>query len=112
MLDLDKAVHTLMKENPNYTTIEALCRGDLEDVIKSNPNVIRKGRWLYYNYNGKLIYIRILKFKEPTGHKTVHYSKVMNPKLVHYLTENMGDKQREAALYDVVWKTFDLKKID
>ena len=82
--DLDKAIHEMMKYNPNYTTIQIICKNDLENEIKNNPNVVRKGRWLYYKYNDKLIFIRVLKYKEPSGYKVFHAKRIAVAKPEEY----------------------------
>ena len=107
MFELDEAVQKLIKTNPNVTSIELFfLNNDLLDLIKNNPNVIRKGRWLYYKYNNKLLYIRICKFKEPKGFKTFKATR-LKPELVDYLTKH---KPVSNGSFEIKWDEYKIKE--
>ena len=79
VITLDEAIATMKQAIPTAKTIGFCFYKNGEQVLKNHPRVIRKGRWFYYNYNGELIYIKLMKVEIPKG-KTIKVSRLNNVK--------------------------------
>ena len=88
---LDEAVATMKQTNPTAKTIGFFSYKNGEQILKSHPRVVRVGRWFYYNYNGELIYIKLMKVEIPKG-KTIKINRVRNVKFDEYLAKAQGYK--------------------
>jgi len=105
---IDEAIQKIMENYPQSTRIEILCMGKIENEFKKNPNVIRKKRWFYYNYNGKLLYLHFVHLKLPKCN-TIHIEKVTKPTLVQYAPPKVFDKTVEQSVWNTFkWEPFEL----
>lgn len=79
VITLDEAIATMKQAIPAAKTIGFCFYKNGEQTLKNHPRVVRKGRWFYYNYNGELIYIKIMKIEIPKG-KTIKVSRINDVK--------------------------------
>lgn len=91
IIALDEAVAAIKQTNPTAKTIGFLSYKNGEQILKNHPRVVRVGRWFYYNYNGELIYIKLMKVEIPKG-KTIKINRVRNVKFDEYLAKAQGYK--------------------
>lgn len=101
---LDEAVATMKQTNPTAKTIGFFSYKNGEQILKNHPRVVRVGRWFYYNYNGELIYIKLMKVEIPKG-KTIKINRVRNVKFDEYLAKAQGYKMEPSAPFTLQWGT-------
>lgn len=104
VIALDEAVATIKQANPTVKKIGFLSYKNGKQILKNHPRVVRKGRWFYYNYNGELIYIKIMKVEIPKG-KTVKINRVRGIKFDEYLAKAQGYKMEPSAPFTLQWGT-------
>ena len=104
MFTIDEAVATMKQANPAAKKICFLFYKNGEQILKNHPMVVKIGRWFYYNFNGELIYIKLMKVEIPKG-KTIKINRIRNVKMDEYLAKAQSYKMEPSAPFTLQWGT-------
>ena len=63
---LGEAIKAVKESNPDAKKICVACTSATKLELLSDPKVIKKGRWYYYDYNGELIHVLL---EEPSSNE-------------------------------------------
>lgn len=78
---LQEAIDTLIKnnvapyDNRKYDYKVVIATACYMRFLRRSENIVRKGRWVYYKYKGKLVFLKIIleiyKYKDPEEEQKV-----------------------------------------
>ena len=102
---LDEAVAIMKLRFPAAKTIMyASFRKNAEQIFKNHPRVVKKGRCFYYNFNGELIYIKLMKVEIPKS-KTIKINRVPNAEIDECFFKALVRKTEPSAPFTLQWVT-------
>ena len=104
---IDDLFLCLYKNIPNLEMITVFCRKGTEKLLLDSPNVVRKGRWLYYRHKNKDYYIRLIKPVDPEGSSVLNVERIKVEPLKDFafLKEDLGGikKQLFSDKIEIKW---------
>ena len=105
----DDTCACIMRHNPKVNRITLLHYGDFPIAGK---RIVRKGRWYYFKWGKRLIYIKVIRVRMPEGFYETPITRIspievrpLDPELVKKLTKTIVDENYVGDA-KIEWKTF------
>lgn len=106
--NLEISLINLIKYYEHLDSIDVLCLDKMWNIIKHLPKVVRKGRYYYYPYKGKLYYLRRVKSCVPMANKA-EYKRIVSDKLEPY-KRDIQEISTDSNEININWQVYHLKR--